>query len=338
MISIQQIISDAEFQYKPQETRMTIPVDVRSSHSDTIRPSALGKCPLAHAYSKAKVEGIYKVKDGNRGLQHLFKMGEYAAMLIQESLMYYAMRSAEVSFLPEVEFYDETLGIAGRADGVIEVNRGFGVIERAVIEIKNTEGQQKRSIGPCSESYALQTIAYMIMGNFDKGYVVTTSKWKVVTYEIKRRKPLGSKSGDQTRDSFIVYDEDGEVYDKPWNNLESLSYAGVELSVGERKEYMTEVNNVVVSKDYSDDPDTIPWPYPPIQDPLNHPDGWQCFWMFDKGRHKRPPLRAAKCTMKCEYADKCHGVAYGDMIFAIKDSNGDWVMPDSLSGDYLNDN
>lgn len=327
MTIIHQIISDAEFEYDPQETRMIIPVRNIRHHPDKVRASELDSCELKHAYSKRGVKGIPEVMDQNRSLKHLFKMGEYAAYLIQESLMYKALRNPHMSFMPEVDLHNDHMKLAGRADGVLKFNN-----TEWIVEIKNTEGKTKRSVGDCRYSYALQTIAYMLMAGIDNGVIITTSKWKVSTYEVRRQKQILK---DQKNASFLIYDENDEILDKTWNNIDDLSYQSLMDKVDTRLNVMTDVSDWLVDLSYSED--EVAPPKRPIEDPFNDPNGWQCFWKFDEGRHVRPPLRPAKAIMNCPYADMCYGIKYGEVIFVTKDKNGNWEIPEKLSEEYEDD-
>lgn len=279
-MDLKQLIDTAREEYKG--VKIHLPSRNRESYPDTIRPSSMDGCPLQHAYEKNKREPDFPDYKPNTWLM---EHGSYVAPMIQEPLMYYAMRHRDIAFEPEVPVTDLKLGVHGYADGILSMN-GIDII----IEIKDTEGKERRSVGEPRLSHCLQALTYCLVEKKTFASIITCSKWNYALYHL-----LPVDDG-----KYILTKDDGTTYQIPsyydnWNTPEILSFGNVRKQIDDLKMWMDEEK-----KAYHYGLHVIP----PIQDPLNHPKGWLCV------NHATKPTKTKNgmSFVNCPFAKTCHGL------------------------------
>lgn len=258
-----------------------------------MRPSSLGMCALKHAYDKLGVEPDFPelTPEQNPAKAWLMDHGSYVAPMIQEALLYLNASEPEYSFSAEVPFVSNDYHLAGRLDGLLEVD---GV--QYVLEIKDTEGMVQRSVGEPKLAYALQLLSYMMVMGISHGFIITVSKWGFNCYEVRPEAWPGPSFG------HAIYDQWGNRYEPPawfgadWNTPDVLNFDRVKAEIQKLSDTVETVQRLQKS--------TTQYSLAPITDPLNDPQGWLCFRTLDKGTKARNRL----VTPNCPFAGRCHGV------------------------------
>lgn len=276
-------IGIARREYYASGVRLALPQRPYTPSASTVaRPSALGGCLLQLAYEKTgtapQLPALTPEQDS--GKAWLMDHGNYVAQMVQEPLMYYAMTHPNVTFKPEVPI--NNLGMAGAIDGILSVAG-----ETYILEIKDTEGMMKRSVGEPRKSHALQVIAYMMMTGISLGYIVTCSKWNFHSYEVREVNPK----------QYMVFDNRGKQYAPAkwmpnWNTPGELNQQAVLDAVSKYQHFVERIQ----------DGGTPP---PPIQ-PLNEDNSFYCFW-----HHTKPTKTTGKLgegEPNCPFARGCHGL------------------------------
>lgn len=276
------------------------------SDPETVRLSQLVSCELAHGLSKNRIPHT----NPETLNYHMFRVGESVAEIFQKAMIFHAQNHTGIAASAEQSVHVPGIGGLGRYDLLLtyqEIDPLDGDVydDKVVIEIKNTEGFIKRSIGEPRDSYALQTIAY-IMGMQDQGVkhgaIVTASKWAWQVYYVVPVDYLNLEAG------FVVNDEYGNRYEPnygtDWNTPEYLSFN----TIRERAEVMHDIMGQVAV--WQDQPELFPEPinFRPIDNPLNTDRQIWCTRVADKGKKTDrggTPPRPKTVVPSCEYFDIC---------------------------------
>lgn len=276
---------------------MTLPQRDHVS-SPYVRASSMGLCPLQGAYEKLSVApDLPRIKE-NEDTHWLMDHGSYVAEMVQESLMYYAMVHTGFAFEPEHPFIDDTLQVAGRLDGILDVAEfrdGLYSSESCVIEIKDTEGKKARSVGEPTLRYAYQTLLYMLVTGIKQGAIVTVSKWTWTVWDLV---PVGK--------GFVIM-RNGEPYHSVvknwvnWNTPEQLNFHEVKKELARQHNYLYQVN--LMQRALKEDPTFDVKPKAPF-DPFNDDMSWLCTWQ-DKPTSRTPEGTAQP---NCAWCKSCHGL------------------------------
>lgn len=285
-MDLKSLIIEARTAYRKSGEKVTLPHREHVHTPGYVRLSALGNCALLHGFEKLGVEPDFPELTAEHDYRKAWLMdhGNYVAEMIQEALYWYmAKPEAKYGFSPELAISDDELKVVGRIDGILydwEDTR-----KRHIIEIKDTEGIEKRSVGEPKLSYCLQALGYCMVTGISHASIVTVSKWGFNVYDLipieKGRYELRDENGYKYR---------GPSWMEDFNDPDTLSFARVKHEIE-----MLHANMMAVEGGY-----TV---VPPIKDPLNHPQGWLC------GRHAVKPTKTKQGVMyvNCPFAKRCHG-------------------------------
>lgn len=271
-----------------------------SEHYDRQRygmhPSELGLCDLKSALQASGLPRDYEIDN-----EWLMSHGNYVAPMIQLPLMHYAMKHLGVAFSPEhivegAAEYDgySTQPYQGKLDGLLMVDG-----QSYVVEIKDTEGMVKRSIGEPSLRYCLQVLAYklLIAGDHNPAFIITCSKWGYSVYELR-----------WVGNGFMVYDQWGKAYMPPaymgdWNNPTNLNYVEVIKRINKKQALIDNVR--AATGRWQTDVIKFLVEDNKIADPLTDKEkGWLCVWHYDKATK----TRGGEARPNCPFAQRCHGL------------------------------
>lgn len=324
-MDVRQLIQDARDAYNAAGKPPIVIPDNYEHRDDTIRMSAIDSCELEHAFSKAGVP----MSNEETMNYHLFDSGDAMAEIFQKALTWHAGQQVGIAFSAEQNVYVEMLHAFGRYDGLLTYQELVPVTneminKQTIIELKNTEGFIKRSVGEPKASYAYQCIGYMMATGATEAAIVTASRWQWQVYYV-RPIAIGSTQ-------YQVYTENGEIYNPPkwagdWNTPEHLS---IETMYGRSKimrHYIDYVNKWLAD-------DTLPHPRTkrPIDNALNHDrDNIWCTRTLDKGR-KTKPARPKTVTPACAYFDIC----WPDTLYTDEDETIIEVIKDDDGNEYMN--
>lgn len=289
MIRVSAIVPEAIDGYRRSGIKLTVPFqNYTPSPSNHIRPSSQGLCPLKAAYDKHRIPEDYPIDNS-----WLMNHGSYVEPMIQEPLMYHAMTNAGITYLPQKDFSGEIGGIpvSGRADGVLGLYNALrDEVDECLVEIKDTEGQRKRSLPDPKLRYVWQMLCGMLILGISQGALILCSKWGYRVFDLLQR-----------GDGYVLYEGD-EVYTVPygdnWNTPERLGKAGLETELLRYQEYNSAVGKLPKSGPVLD------IMKPPIEDPLNNSAGWECMSTIQKPTKTKIGLVAPNCP----YCLRCHGL------------------------------
>lgn len=285
-MNLTQLIIDARKAYRQSGQIVTMPEQIHVSNPDTARPSSMDNCPLKHAYEKQDTapdfEGL--VANNNPNTSWIMDHGTKVAEMVQLPLLWYGQNTLGWDVEIEREVYDPILKVSGRIDGIVRWhgNQPQSYDEELIVEIKNAEGKEYRSIGEPRLSYCLQTLCYMMLTGIHEGAIVIVSKWGFHVYYLREV--------DEGR--FILVDEQGmkwrSKWGDQWNDPDNLNFTEVQSQLSELHAYMRKVQDREPIK-------------PPIEDPLNNSaKGWLC------GRAVKGKT-AGTLYVSCPFAERCHG-------------------------------
>lgn len=279
MINVDRLIKDARKRYKDDGVTLSLPTR-NHSHSSYTRASSLGLCPLMAARQKLATPSDYPKMADDEDRDWLMDHGNYVAPMVQIPLLYYASITEGISFQPELPFEDATLEVAGRLDGLLTQGN-----EKAVIEIKDTEGKTARSVGEPTLRYVWQTLVYMKAFNVPQGAIVTVSKWTWTVWDLL---PVGK--GYQVSRKGTPY---APKWGENWNNPKTINDLNFHAEVQKYRDYLEDEKK----RPFRELP-------VPIQDPLNDPMGWLCVWQ------DKPTTRTPMGTVQpnCQWCKSCHGL------------------------------
>lgn len=293
-MNLKSLIAEARSQYRASGVKLHLPHRDHVSTPGYVRLSALDGCPLQHAYEKLKVEPDFPelTPEGDPSKAWIMDHGNYVAPMIQEALMWWAMHNAFYGFAPEVPVISHELKAVGRIDGVLlheELMIGGGTrTHKRILEIKDTEGVEKRSIGEPKLSYCLQALAYCLLTGIEHASIITVSKWGYNVYDLE---PV-------SEGRYRLLFDDGTPYSAPvwmegFNNTDTLSFDRVKQELQRLHDYMVD----------ADDERNLHPPVAPIQ-PVNDLKSWLCARVLDKGTK----TRHRTIRPNCPWAGRCHGL------------------------------
>lgn len=310
------------------ETHLGI-VRPRMSNSDHVRPSALDKCPLRAALEKrhgseqaTPPDYPHLFIDSQPSLVWLVNHGVYVAKMLQDAVEWYASQNTGIAASAEVSFSNDELGMTGAIDLMLTVDG-----ETSVIEIKNRESPQYRSVGEPRLGDVLQMMSYVETMRVKQAYLVIVSRWGFNVYTLYQKDSLWFLSNrfymdDETKAVKFLDDGRGEssIFDADWNN--GITMDDLKKRVANIKSYYNKVDMYESLMGLSDTSD-VNFPEAPIQDPYNNPDGWQCVRAVDKGTYGRGSKegRPAKFVPNCPWAFKCQGVHTEELKKKVKDDD-----------------
>lgn len=302
-----ELIETARQDYKGYKVHLPEQYYDRAAYD--MHPSEIGLCDLKSALTAARVNADYNVRN-----DWLLDHGNYVAPMIQEPLMLYAMKNSSIAFHPEAILvgngeYDgySTQVYQGKADGLLTVD---GV--QYILEIKDTEGQIKRSVGEPSLRYAMQLLAYKLLAgaNHNPAFIITCSKWGHSVYELR-----------WVGNGFMVYDQWGNIYQEPawandWNNPSVLNYVEVIRKIN-KKQALIDLAKVARERWKSSEIDLLVQ-QAKVADPLNDREqGWLCMWHYDKPKSAKA---RGEARPNCEFAQRCHG--FQNQVHVTKKADG----------------
>lgn len=294
-MDLDKLITEARREYRKANVRLTVPQPpYQPSGTEYVRASSLGLCPLQHAYQKLKIEPDFPelTLEENTESAWIVDHGSYVAPMIQEPLMWYAMTHGNYGFIPEYPVLSKEHHLSGRLDGLLW-RESDG--ESYILEIKDAEGQQYRSIAEPKLQYALQTLAYMMVTGISRAFIITCSKWGWNSFEIL---PQG--------DGFRLWFRD-KIWEPPswqenFNTPDILNFETVKAKIDEARAYA----GIVAQDSYGDQ---LPAELVPIPDPLNRPLGWLCVHHFDKAKRTKAGKETFGAAVpNCPFAKRCHGL------------------------------
>jgi hypothetical protein len=298
VVELYDFIAQVRLEY--QASGEVIPLPNRGPHvsrADFVRLSSLKMCRRAHTFSKARTTPSNPAVLGENDPDKAWLMdhGNYVAPMIQAPLYWKSARTLDMSFKPEEDVIDYELMAAGRMDGLLIWKPDGKHYEERVLEIKDTEGLAKRSVGEPKLSYAYQGLAACMIEEISHLSIITCSHWN---YHVWNVVALGGRP----ENGFQVQDRWGTPYvplikrEPNWNVPEMLNFDAVREEIRLLREDMEQFKRI------GSDPTKMVTP--PIADPLNDPGCWQCVWKADKGTKKR----AGMAEVNCEFAGYCHGL------------------------------
>jgi hypothetical protein len=283
-----ELIKTARTAYRRSNVKLTVPQpQYEPSGPDYIRLSALGLCVDQHGYEKLNVKPDYPrlTLEENEEKNWITDHGSYVAPMVQEPLMWLAMTTPGITFWPEKPYLSDELHLSGRLDGLLEVD---GV--QYVLEIKDAEGQQSRSVGEPRPQYGLQTLGGQMMSNVRRGFIIIVSKWSWNVYQLR----------EEYDQHYLIYNERNEVWTPPkwvknFNSPDFLNYGTVKQVVADAQQAIASIAQAGTA--------------PPPFDALNDPLSWQCFWHFDKPRaYKNGNSSDGEGRVNCPWAKRCQGL------------------------------
>lgn len=354
MFDLLELLHDARRAYndaRGQGHRELIPMARHTSDSTAVRMSSLLSCSLAQAFSKKNYPySIPEVApEHNPWKLQLFEAGEYTAMPFQEALLYHA-KNSDYRFQAEVPLYHEDWNAVGVADGILTypVGNPFNneiYYKDVVIEFKVTGGRRNAQPTPPRESYALQTIAYMLTKGISQGAIVVIDRMnqgshiEYTVWHITLEDEGNVFDNEEDNPRFIVRDNNGSVYNAEWNSVENLNKKRIEALIQEKHEWMAQMMEFIEenNKRVENDEEPILWKdfgNVPINDPLNDSDnGWECISITDRGaksgRNPRPPSGRANC----EWATQCHPVDHYEEFEFVEIGDRLYEFPELTDND-----
>lgn len=296
-IDLDTIIRLARRRYRKDGVRLSMPEQPYiPSGTDYVRASSLGLCKTQAAYEKVGREPDFPelTIDGNDNKQWITDHGSYVAPMIQLPLMYLATVTPNISFIPELPFKNEDLKLVGRLDGLLTIGS-----TTVALEIKDAEGQQKRSIATPKYQYAIQTLAYMLHFGLSHSFIVTASKWGWGTYTIQ---PEGR--------GFRIYESNGEVWQPPvwqtnFNNPDVLNFDTVKKHIEDMHQAIEQAKAGRIE---------------PALDPLNDDLSFLCMSQWEKPKaYKNGNKKDGEASPNCPFAGTCHGLRNRRYTTTIQD-------------------
>jgi len=250
----------------------------RLHHPDKVRVSSLGTCPLKAALEKANAPKGVAEGDPKRNpqLARVLDGGNYIAPMFQVPLMWFAAHNQGYAAGVEVDLTGDLY--AGRADAVVYFPDGTAKL----IDFKYSMKPRSQEPGEPRYSHGLQLLAYASLLGPCEMYLVSIGKSEFEVWQLR-------KEGEGYR---FYNDSTGLPYKEPayvkseWNKPHILNMDTVEREALRIRGYMQEVAGAIT-------------PTPPVMDPLNNPEGWECV-KLDK--------KALTVTPSCGYCDLCHGI------------------------------
>lgn len=292
--TLYELIERARSQYKTK--KIHLPEQHYDRQKYAMHPSELGYCDLKSALQASGLPPDYEMEN-----EWLMDHGNYVAPMIQEPLMLYAMQHPDIAFIPEhimegAAMWDgySTQMYQGKADGLLYYEG-----EPYILEIKDTEGVIKRSVGEPSIKYCMQSMAYKLLadGSLNSSFIITCSKWGFSVYELRW---VGT--------GFMLFDRWGKPYEVPawskedWNTPAHLNYVEVIKAIN-KKQALIDRARAARERWAAVDIDELVFDNK-IKDPLNDKEqGWLCVWHYDKGTK----TRGGEAKPNCPFAKRCHG-------------------------------
>lgn len=302
-LDVRKFVQDArDFYDSKGKPPIVLPLGERASNPETVRLSQLTSCELQHALSKAKFEHT----NPETMNYHLFDVGEAVAEIFQKSMLFYAQSSLDYAVEVEGNVEVEAIQGLGRYDALVtyrEVNPlGETETHQMIIELKNTEGFIKRSVGEPKDSYAFQCLAYIMATGIPHASIITASKWQ---WQVWYLKPVDYSDLEK---GYQLFDEWGNLYEPKWgdnwNTPENLNFATAKQRSDVMLEYMGYVNLWLTNKEHYPHPRMIR----PIDNPLDTERNIWCTRIADKGKKTDrggTPPRPKTVHPNCEYFSFC---------------------------------
>lgn len=292
--NVHELVTYAYLKYQRERVKIHLPHRDYVTTPGSVRLSSFNSCYLKAAYDKVGTPPDFPelTPEKNISTAWILAHGNYVAPMVQEALLYLAMTDPDVNFEAELPVVGTIGGIlvSGRLDGLLSYRNSSGERISTVIEIKDTEGYERRSVGDPKLAYCLQALSYCQVTGTSDASIICVSKWGFNTYDLR---PTASDPRE-----YLLYDRFGNVWQptaywmENFNNPSQLSHHNLLEQLIQLREYQDTVAVGLTAP-------TVPFP-----DPVNHPKGWYCI------RHLQKPTKTKDGLMvpNCPHAGKCHGL------------------------------